>query len=140
MNKNNEKALYDRFKTMYSGVDLPPTESLMCFGFECGDGWFNIIWNLSEELEKLHPNIKATQVKEKYGTLRFYIAGVPHEVFDDIYMAIDQATLLSAKTCEECGAPGQLCHAGYWFRTLCPECAKKSNYEACPPEDDEEEQ
>jgi hypothetical protein len=62
------------------------------FSFECGDGWFRIILWLSRYLEmyvaqqnemaKSNPQhyqpvkpIVAVQVKQKFGTLRFYYAG-----------------------------------------------------------------
>ena len=79
--------LLDRKKTaladcrlLYSGIKKPATESLMCFGWECGDGWNDILANLPYKLESLNirfykkyrVRIEAEQVKEKYGTLRFY--------------------------------------------------------------------
>jgi hypothetical protein len=43
---------------------------------DCGPGWFPIITELDEKLGALIPNYEIHQVKEKYGTLRFYW-GVP---------------------------------------------------------------
>ncbi len=64
-----------------------------------------------------HP--RASQVKEKYGTLRFYISGCT----DEIDALISDAERRSAKICEECNSPGQQ-YGGGWVTTLCEECAK----------------
>lgn len=91
------------------------------FGFECGDGWFDIIDNLCTLLmidETLTP--VATQVKEKFGTLRFYV----NEATDYQYELIDRAGDLSAHTCEVCGEPGKLRGDRSWIKALCEEHAK----------------
>jgi hypothetical protein len=85
------------------------------FGFECGDGWYKIIYDLCTELMSVpHPAPLAAQVKEKYGTLRFYI----EDGTDQHYNIIDHYEHLSGKTCEVCGEPGQR-RMGGWIRTLC---------------------
>src|SRR6266446_4150289 len=58
--------------------------TLMRYGFQCEDGWFNIIFNLCERLEPLVSELNATlpaedrfevlQVKQKMGSLRFYVS------------------------------------------------------------------
>lgn len=54
------------------------------------------------------------QVKEKFGTLRFYYDGGDDEISGMVRMAES----MSGFMCEECGAPGELRHGG-WIRTLC---------------------
>lgn len=92
-------------------------QSLMGFGFDCGDGWFDLIWRLCEDIEKLGPpkGFEVVQVKEKFGELRFYANGSTDAIED----RIDQATGESVKTCETCGAPGEL-QTGGWYFTACP--------------------
>jgi hypothetical protein len=88
------------------------------FDFECGDGWFELIDNLCSLLmidETLTP--VATQVKEKFGTLRFYV----NEATDYQYELIDRANTLSQNTCEVCGAPGTADYKRSWIKTLCEE-------------------
>lgn len=78
-------------------------------------GWF------SEFLRPFpRPNyILAVQVKEKYGTLRYYT-----NTFDDEADGhIRDAEKKSEKTCESCGKPGKP-RGGGWIRTLCEECNK----------------
>lgn len=60
----------------------------------------------------------ASQVKEKFGTLRFYMTTSTLEMGK----LIDEAEELSAKTCEECGKPGNLRKKHYWVYTACDEC------------------
>lgn len=57
---------------------------------------------------------QAVQVKEKFGTLRFYLTRTTPE--QDRYVEFAEA--MSAKVCEHCGAPGKRRDGG-WVRTLC---------------------
>ena len=82
------------------------------FGVECGPGWKAIIEPLMDLCRK--EGVAITQIKEKFGTLRFYVASAP----DHVYAAIDAAEKKSAETCEQCGAPGRLQNDG-WMRTVC---------------------
>jgi hypothetical protein len=116
MNKENTEYLIKTFPNLYRGVDRPLTASLMGFGFECGDGWFELIKELSAKLEAA--GAEAMQVKEKFGGLRFYLAGgASHEVWD----LIEEAELRSESICEECGDPGETRELS-WVRTLCSCC------------------
>ena len=71
-------------KILYCQKDLPMSKSLCCFGWECGEGWHHVLKRLSCELEALNlqfydkykVRIQADQVKEKFGTLRFYYSVV----------------------------------------------------------------
>ena len=118
-----EKMLIEKYPILYKTSTSPVTESLMCFGFECNDGWFKIIDDLSTKIEKYNESVDedlqcvALQVKEKYGTLRFYINGGTDEVYD----LIDEAEDLSEKTCEYCGAGAELRTDMSWIQTLCDE-------------------
>jgi len=116
MNDENTKYLIEHFPNLYAGVGKPLTESLMGFGFECGDGWFDLIRDLSEKLED--KGVEAVQVKEKFGGLRFYLAG---STTDEIWKLVQDAEELSEKTCEICGEPGER-YGGGWIRTLCSAC------------------
>jgi hypothetical protein len=117
--------------------------TLMPFGFECGDGWFDIIWQLSEcianELDNVRRNAKwrkldskgrkpidpdayrVIQVKEKFGTLRFYDMGFNSHISGMISMA----EAMSEITCERCGARGKLREDRGWLLTLCDKCDRK---------------
>ena len=72
--------LMKEFPLLYGRRKLPMTQTCMCWGIDCGEGWYNPIRDLSFRLECLNYaigkkwgfRIEAEQVKEKYGTLRFY--------------------------------------------------------------------
>lgn len=113
MNPDNTKKLYEAFPRLYRGRTKSAHESAMYFGFECQDGWFNLIWKLSEDIEEiarqqgLEPYSnewpEATQVKEKLGTLRFHLKNY-HEASSAL---IAKAAEASEAICELCGAPSQ---------------------------------
>ena len=99
----------------------------MVDGFCHGDGWFDVLWRLCEELEPLvkefeeqtGQRVEVLQVKQKLGGLRFY---VNHRT-DAISERIAAAELESIRTCEVCGHPGTH-REGNWIRTLCDEHAR----------------
>lgn len=65
---------------LYRQRKLPMTQTCMCWGIDCGPGWREPINNLSVAIEVINNDVgrkygfavEAVQVKEKYGTLRFY--------------------------------------------------------------------
>lgn len=73
--------------------------------------------------------VVATQVKEKFGTLRFYYHGG-----DDYIRGLDaMAESMSAVICEECGCPGKIRNRKNgqkytWIRTLCDNHAYEFGY------------
>ena len=65
------------------------------------------------------PKFIATQVKEKFGTLRFYYNGGD----DFIDGVVSFAEGMSSEVCEYCGNKGKTRHGG-WVRTLCDKHAQ----------------
>jgi len=116
MNKEHSRYLVENFPKLYQGYGGDPRETLMAFGFECGDGWFDLLKELSEKIE--NHDVVASQVKEKYGTLRFYLMG---GATDEVWDLIDEAEEESGKICEECGQPGKLIDGG-WLSVRCEAC------------------
>jgi hypothetical protein len=92
-------------------------------GFEHGDGWFDILWRLCEDLEPLvaefeaagGPKFEILQVKEKFGGLRIHVNCRRNEA---IRQRIDTAIQESLRTCEVCGQPRTL-REDNWIKTLC---------------------
>lgn len=104
----------------------------MCFGFECGDGWFQIIYDLSVSVEIQATRLKAdgvteerlpcvSQVKEKFGGLRFYV----DNLYGNMDKLIDYAEALSQETCDVCGGPAKCQYVNDWLRTICDTCRNK---------------
>ena len=106
-----EKALLNKYPKIF-----PPGEFLI--QIETGDGWYKIIDDLCGELQALSDKtghqVVAFQVKEKFGSLRFYASPSSIEIMD----IISGAEHLSENTCEDCGEPGEI-RDGSWLRTLC---------------------
>jgi hypothetical protein len=68
--------LMNQHPVLFGQKDLPMSQTCMCWGIDCGPGWIDLLKDLCNDLddimEKYDCTIEATQVKEKYGTLRFY--------------------------------------------------------------------
>lgn len=172
MREDLDKQLVERYPKLFAQRGKSMRETAMCWGMECGSGWYNIInmlcsniqshidnknrsrqfsieynqmvddvhrgdtelfnarykghkedfkekilrdiqegkINLKHDIGNEFPQVEVVQVKEKFGTLRFYT-----DVGDDyIYGAIAMAESMSAVTCETCGKPGKLYTYGWW--------------------------
>jgi hypothetical protein len=190
MRKELDEALCKKYLKIFRDRNGNMRDTAMCWGFECRDGWYNIldkacsliqghidytraqraralrynralrravrgdvrplqmhftsrkctepsIYGIQEAakvLEDIEPQCQrvpeacdqviATQIKEKFGTLRFYYCGG-----DDYCRGVESmAESMSAVTCEVCGSSGKI-RNGKWIRTLCDEHAKESGYE-----------
>jgi hypothetical protein len=213
MNEQLTKKLWAKYPLLYEDKNASIQNSLIPFGFECGNGWYDLIDELSFELEKeirdykskypdlhceacycpreehygcesacpgkclavrkiptkykykrkifyfrpkwlskaltflfsvrhaaqnkilelfffkyqichceqyRHPHPRASQVKSKFATLRFYMTCATQKMYD----LISEAEKKSAVTCEECGQPGTL-RGGGWLETLCDKCVEE---------------
>ena len=191
MRKELEEALCKSYPKILRDRNRNMRNTGMCWGFECDDGWYNILnmacasiqghinqtrtqraralrynralrravrgdvrplqmhftyhenvaepseYGIKEAAKVLEdiepqcqrvpeacPQVIATQIKEKFGTLRFYYWGG-----DDYCRGVESmAESMSAVTCEVCSSPGKLRHGG-WVQTLCDEHAIETRYE-----------
>ena len=109
------KRMEERFPKMYGGK---------YGGFAIGKGWYPLIEQLSAVIQN-HidhkqkqgedcPQVIVEQVKEKFGTLRFYYRG------GDEYISglVSMAESMSGVTCDVCGAPGET-GGQSWISTRC---------------------
>lgn len=173
MNKELTNILYERYPLIFAEKDLPETKSCMYWGFECSDGWFNLInemcsliqshcnqnkfhhklnwlgnkliktkmfrnkmkWRISaetrltsifymstykKEIEGCN-QVVAEQVKEKFGSLRFYYRGG-----DEFISGVTCfAEALSETTCEFCGSPATIINMKSWYNCICEKCKEK---------------
>ena len=86
---------------------------------QVGPGWSGLVDAIYDRLpETAH----ISQIKEKYGGLRFYVYGVSGEVLD----FIDEMEEKSYTICEMCGEPGKPREGG-WILTLCDKHDKERN-------------
>jgi len=156
MRKELDEALCAKYPMIFKDRNANMQVTAMCWGLECGDGWYNIIdvlcglltsdyrqaqsryeylietgvgnvlygtktvtqeaideakVRMDEEAAKVPV---ASQVKEKFGGLRFYVQAAT----DNHYQYISFAESMSYRTCESCGNPGKTYTDG-WHTTLC---------------------
>jgi hypothetical protein len=89
-------------------------------GSAIGLGWFPLVEDLIVKLIRLGWDKQLSQVKEKFGGLRFYIDNGDDAIFD----AIGCTEAESFTVCEDCGTRRDVTCASQkgWIRTLCTEC------------------
>jgi hypothetical protein len=139
MKQELDEYLCKVYPKMMVNRNLHMTETAMCWGFECGDGWFQILNQLMGNIQhhidwknrkgEVVPQVTLDQVKEKFGTLRFYYTGGD----DYISGMVTMAESMSGVTCESCGKPGTQTSGG-WIKTACVEHGGQ-DYDS--PEEDE---
>ena len=83
-----------------------------------GNGWSRIINNLYDAKPE---HVYVVQVKEKFGTLRFYVGSAPDWYLD----LIDYYEQLSGEICENCGAEGKTIAIRGWLKTVCDKCREE---------------
>jgi len=134
-----QKQLYDKYPKIFCQKDLPKTETCMCWGIDCLDGWHWLIDNLCCAIQKYCDShnemarirnkarqmetedelqVEAVQVKEKFGGLRFYV----NSADDEVYGMISLAEHMSYNICENCGSIENIQQTGGWIKSLCPKC------------------
>jgi len=116
--------------------------SVMHGGIAVGAGWIPLLEEVFRFCQFHHdkngyPQLVADQIKEKFGTLRFYYHfedcdsdtwenGKKFNRTDEMLRgAISFAEGLTNRICEECGAPGKMSDTR-WKAVRCEACAKKS--------------
>jgi hypothetical protein len=109
MSPDLDRALCDRYPLIFADRHAPESQTAMCQGFDCEDGWYFLVDVLCRELQWMTdhaeaPQVIALQVKQKFGGLRFYVRGAS----EDQRAMIRLAHALSLRMCEICGTPVQL--------------------------------
>jgi hypothetical protein len=146
MKQELDEQLCTRYPKIFVDRHADMRTTAMCWGFECGDGWYNILdqlcgniqshidWSIknnawdvekdSKNIRSIVPQVVAAQVKEKFGSLRFYYDGG-----DDYIRGLSvMAESMSMVTCETCGAPGKTRGRG-WMYTACDTHAQEGDKE-----------
>lgn len=177
MKQEYDDMLCQKYPKIFANRHGDMKTTCMCWGFECGDGWYNLIDHLCANIQhhldwierqrsldlkhnemvselqagkltmfKEHtkglsvdvsnerkkeilkngprtikdpvPQVVAEQVKEKFGTLRFYYVGGD----DYIRGMVSFAESLSGSMCEGCGVPSKVKNNDGWYSNICPVC------------------
>ena len=151
MRQELQEYLYKKFPEIYPKKTVG-NNPFDLFGFECDDGWFRLILWLSRyiqqyttqqnEMASKYPEtyqpvkqLVAVQVKEKFGTLRFYTEGGN----DHLHKIVEYTEFLSGYFCE---MTGKIDNVGYnrkgWVKTRNVEHANVTDLKGFYFVDDEE--
>lgn len=104
---NWDREIMEKCPILYRMRNASMMETCMCWGFSCNEGWKDPLWKASCALEALNMQywpkykvrIQAAQLKEKFGTLRFYYdivkdgawyKRIPHDFFEKIYRKLQR--------------------------------------------------
>ena len=99
--KTNE--LYEKFPHLYRERTAPLESSHMPWGFQCEDGWYKIIYEMSKKIDKIstegeHAPAISLVSRHEDGTLYVAVSNITPPVADIVTRATEQSRL----TCEFC--------------------------------------
>jgi len=141
--------LVKAYPKIFKNVGGDETKTCMAHGIQCNDGWYDLLdtlcytmqrhcnvtntryiietdkYEFVEEGDPEYVQVVAAQVKEKLGTLRFYVDGgdVSTEAM------IELAEAMSGRICELCGSPAKTSRDSGWLHTTCVDCNKRIRLE-----------
>ena len=149
MNEKLQIDLVKAYPNIFKNIGGDKTVTCMHWGIECNDGWYDLIYGLCHSIQRhcqiqntryIHATDKyeflvegdpeyvqvvAAQVKEKLGTLRFYVDGGDAATGAMIQMA----ETMSGRICELCGSPAKTNRESGWLHTTCDACNKRIRLE-----------
>ena len=104
MDSHKTNELYEKFPHLYRERTAPLESAKMGWGFQCEDGWYKIIYEMSKKIDKISTEGEfapaITEVsRNKDGTLYVEARNLTPPVADIITSATEQSRL----TCEFCG-------------------------------------
>lgn len=105
---------------MSDDLDLSRFDRFNLPDFQCDDGWRPLIHDLLTRIDALlgpERAIEVDQIKEKFGSLRFYWRGdVTDAERKQVQKFVDDASRASGRICELCGKPGLIhpWNGGLW--------------------------
>lgn len=98
----------------------------------CDKGWYPLVIETHKKLNYIDPNYEVHQIKEKFGSLRYYYHSswnyysIPGKIMQDI---VNGAEKESTRTCENCGAgSAKIRDKNRWLKCLCKKCAITLGY------------
>ena len=97
MKQNLENKLYKDFPKLFAQKDEDMSVTCMCWGIECPDEWFDVIYaacqciqtmtDNNKDISDKYPQIEFIQVKEQFGRLCMY----NNTNTDDVNGVLDKA-------------------------------------------------
>ena len=111
----------DNYKYM---LDNPINTSINRFGYQCDEGWHPHINDLVDDIAAIDKDetVNILQIKEKFGSLRFYYTCKNDRVKDVVDILIYNYSVKLSNVCESCGKPGKKITIKNRKKTLCDKC------------------
>jgi hypothetical protein len=123
------------------------------YGCIAPNGWKRIVEETDAKLAYLDPKYKINQIKEKFGTLRYYYeTSKRRELVQDImYAVVTMAERESETTCERCGSSSRcaiptkgvkydktavLKVRNGWYKVICDSCDTDGAFKTLNEEED----
>lgn len=92
-----------------------------------GEGWYPLVAQLDRDLAAIDPSYVLHQVKQKFGSLRYYYGSSLEYTSPNVVKMrslVAEAEDASTRICEVCGQPGSTATTS-WIQTLCPTHAER---------------
>ena len=103
MDSHKTNELYEKFPHLYRERTAPLESSHMPWGFQCEDGWYKIIYEMSKKIAKISANGEHAPAislvsRHEDGTLHVEVRNITPPIADIVTAATEQSRL----TCEYC--------------------------------------
>ena len=103
MDSHKTNELYEKFPHLYRERTAPLESSDMGWGFQCENGWYKIIYEMSKKIDKIstdgeHAPAISLVSRHEDGTLYVAVSNITPPVADIVMNAREQSRL----TCEYC--------------------------------------
>ena len=153
MKQELEQQIYEIDPVFFRQKDLDMTQTCMCWGIECGDGWFEPIREFVTKVRMLNDMLKpfntclvAEQIKSKWADFTCYwnidvlddtknvelteeqqdMVDFAHSIMDDLVRGCVEKC---SHTCELCGKHSfwddEVFACGSWLTVKCLDCAQR---------------
>lgn len=124
-----QKKLFKKYPKIFKQTNSLITQSCMGFGVETPSSWYWIIDNLCNSIQTYINNnkhlkieqLQFTQLKEKFGTGRFYYQGGDRKIDGMIQLAEN----MTSSICACCGSINDIKETQGWISFLCSNCFNK---------------
>lgn len=117
MNSRNLNKIITRF----------PSILVDCHGYDIENGWANLLFELLEKIEKIYPETKILQIKEKFGAMRVYPGAINNKkISEEVFQLTYKYEEKSQHICEFTGEPGTTRILSGWMKTCCDEIWEKA--------------
>jgi len=92
----------------------------------CDPGWHHLVALCHVELMAIDPNYEIFEIKEKFGSLRYYFGTKNTEIKEvEMWKIAEKYEILSQGVCELTGKPGKLMYQSGLYKTLAEEYTKE---------------